>query len=660
MSFRRKETMLDRSVAELHKISNGWYEDTDGVMRSITETEDFELLADKTMEAYKELASRFNKASGVYQRADRIITGDSELEVNVIDDPEMNTPARNNGREIQFNANLIEDLNTETITSLSGLNYHEVAHLLFSPRAGSNLGQYCVENRYVRAFNVLEEGRVETLLVNKYPATRLFLEATINDYLLKCSPDEWADTFLVTTGRKHLSLELRQIVADKFIAKYGIALAEELHNLIHTYRLLAFPADFDKAKELIARMAKIIGLDEIKQTNPNGEGGEGDSGNQQGNGLIKVNTPCPNNRPLLHKGRPVGKAEQERLQKAEGNKPNNSEQINADRANSDNNGMGEGGEGDYTGAERELNADDERVAKTLNNRMAEIHNNPSVKREVKDTRRAISGSDETRSSIPKATAQDMTPDTKAIAYARKFGRELERIARDNDPHWDKFLPSGKLNVARTMNPDVNAIGQMFDVWDTGSENNEIEAVILLDNSSSMGGSMRYVCETAWIIKRGIETIDGSVTAYTFSHESKVLYDRAERAKPNTYRHVHSTGSTNPIEGLLEAERIFHNSNKPNKMLFIVTDGEWANEQVCDKTITNMKREGVTVCVVFIGYYKGIMEQIALSKKGDESATKWLKGIRHGATIFHAVGNTRDVLPIASEIVKTTMKGKRVA
>jgi hypothetical protein len=646
------------------RASNGWYQDESGDMKPLSERDDIEVITDKVMEAYKEQATRLNKASGVYQRADRIITGD-EIEVNVIDDPEMNTPARNNGKELQFNANLIEDLNSETITSLSGLNYHEVAHLLFSPRAGSNLGQFVSDNRYIRAFNVLEENRIETMLVNKYPATRLFLEATMSDYLLKCSSDEWADTFLVTTGRKHLSLELRQIVADKFVAKYGVGLAEELHNVIHAYRVLAFPQDFDKAKELIARMAQFIGLDDPKSNSPSNEGNEGeegDNGSQVGNGQAKVNSPCGNDRPLLHKGRPNGKHEQERLQKAEGNKPNNNtEKISSERANNSNqNSIGEGGEGDYTGEERKFNADDELMAKKLNERLKDIRNSPIVKREVTETRKAIGGSDETRSSIPKANAIEQTPDNKAIVYARKFGRELERIARDNDPHWDKFLPSGKLNIARTMNPDVNAIGQMFDVWDIGNDNSQIEAVILIDNSSSMGGQMKGVCETSWIIKRGIESIEGSVTVYSFSHESKVIYDRKERAKPTNYRYVHSTGSTNPIEGLLEAERIFHTTTKPNKMLFVVTDGAWANEQLCDKVIRNMKHNGVLVCVVFIGYYQAIQEQIALAKKGDETATRYIKEITHGAHIFHAVGSTKDVLPIASEIVRTTMKERRIA
>ncbi len=179
------------------------------------------------IEKVAEEKSRLDGISNVYQTADKIISGE-DITVTVVRNPEMDTTATNNGREIIYNANLIEDLDTDTIVSMNGTNYHELAHVLFSPRAGSALGQYVVNNKMKRAFNMLEEGRIEKLLVAKYPATRLFLEATFLDYALKDSPDKWGEMFPVSTGRRFIDHDVRQMIADKFIDSYGADMAQKV------------------------------------------------------------------------------------------------------------------------------------------------------------------------------------------------------------------------------------------------------------------------------------------------------------------------------------------------------------------------------------------------------------------------------------------------
>jgi hypothetical protein len=226
------------------------------------------------------------------------------------------------------------------------------------------------------------------------------------------------------------------------------------------------------------------------------------------------------------------------------------------------------------------------------------------------------------------------------------------MVRDSDPHWDRFLPSGKLNVTRTMTPDVNAIGQMFDVWDTGNENTDIEAVILLDNSGSMSYYMNEVCEKAWIIKRGIETIDGSVTVYNFHSYSELLYDKKDKAKPRQHRSVYATGSTNPMTALVEAERTLTNTDKHIKMLFIVTDGEWENTEECDSIIKRLNDKGVLTCVVFMGDYEQIKSIMLSAKSGDEYSSYAIKRLRHNAKVFKAVASPKDILELAVDIVKS--------
>jgi len=585
---------------------------------------------EEILEDYQEQADKLNAVSAVYQRADRIITGE-DITVSVVSDPNMNTTAMSNGKEIIFNSDLIEDLTTDSLISFNGLNYHEIAHVLFSPRAGSDLGKWARENKVINALNVLEEGRVEGLLTAKYPATKVFLEASTLDYVLKGDSKEWGEHFHLTTGRTYLPLELRQLIADKFIARHGIALAEEMHLLIHTYKAFAFPADFDKAKDIAVRMANIIGFDDPNEQNPK----------------------APHtDRSLGTKGRPAGQKEQNQLQDKNKGEGSELEQLNAPA-------IGAGGKDspEYTGEDLDFTEEDAKIAKVIEERLQEIRDDSDVKREVSETRKAIINSDETRSAMRNAIYRDQAPRTNSVALARRFGIQLERIAKDSEPHWDKFNSSGKLNVSRTMTPDVNAIGEMFDTWDTGNPATDIEAVILTDNSSSMGGRMTAVNENAWIIKRGIENIDGAVTVYTFNHESRLVYSRNEKAKGSNYRYVQSGGSTNPIRALIESQRLLGNSKKAIKIAFIVTDGEWEMSDECNSIIKEMNAKGILTCVVFIGNYEYYRQIIEASNTGDKSAKEQLQSIRHFAKVFKTVAKASDVLGVATELVKEALRGR---
>lgn len=588
----------------------------------------------EAVEQYTERTNRLNAIAGVYQRANRIITGE-EVTVNVVNDKDMETNAWSNGKDITINGLLVEDLTDDSIISLNGINYHELAHVMFSPRQGSNLGIYAKENKLYRALAILEEGRSEQLLITRYPAVRKYLEASAYTYLLAEKPKDWGKKFHLVTGRAYLPLELRQYVLDKAIAEYGLELITEVHSIIHEYRTLVFPRDFDKAKALAHRLSKIVGLDD--ESTPQG-------------GISSDKGKCE----MPTKGRPAGIKEQEQLQKEAPSTPTENLGDKKETDPKTNNGSATS---QQTADDPDVTKTDEdtKIANNLNQRMEQIKNDSSVKREIRDTRKAIIESDVCRSSIRHTKYQELTPKDNAISTAKRFGTELERLVRNNDPAWVSRTRSGRLNISRTMNPDVNAISEAFDQWDIGNEATDIEAVILTDNSGSMGGRMQAVCENTWIIKRGIESINGSVTAYSFESDTELLYEAKDKAQSRTMRFVNSAGNTNPIRGIIEADRLLSTSKKSIKILFIVTDGDWLKAKECDDLISRMGDKGVLTCVVFLGAYSEYKKLLSQSLAGDESATNYLKSIRHKAKVFHAVSTTRDILEVATTLVKSTLK-----
>ena len=594
--------------------------------------DEFGRTRDELLMEYVERQNELDSIASVYQTADKIITGE-DISVSVTADTEMKTTAMNNGKDIIYNASLIEDLDSETITSLHGTNYHEVAHILFSPRAGSTLGQFAKEQKVIRSFNMLEEARIENLMIAKYPSTRLFLETAITSYLLKDDPSEWGEAFPILTGRKYVDVDIRQAVADKFINKYGVDVAQRVQDIVHAYSSLVFPTDFTKAKDLLTMFADIVGRDTEQTDMKSGEHGER---------MVGAN------------GRPASAKEQARLQKRAEQSQEPTELLQK--------GQGVGGNSTEENTDtKQYTQDDERIAKKLNERMNEIKNDSAVKREVSETRKAISGNEDIKSIIKKAELLEMTPSQVAVSYARRFGTELERLVRNNDPMWDSRTPSGKLNISRTMNPDVNSIGEMFDQWNIGNDNSDIEAVMLLDNSGSMGGYMTEVCQNAWIIKRGVETIEGSVSVFAFDHESKKIYDKTERALPSKFRYINSRGNTAPFRTLIEAERILTASDKSIKILFMLTDGDWSDNEECDKVIKRLNQLGVLTCLVFLSDYTRWQDIINASKDpSNENHVYYSRKIsewRHGVKIFRAVTKPRDVLDVANDLVTSTLERK---
>ena len=594
--------------------------------------DEFGRTRDELLMEYVERQNELDSIASVYQTADKIITGE-DISVSVTADTEMKTTAMNNGKDIIYNASLIEDLDSETITSLHGTNYHEVAHILFSPRAGSTLGQFAKEQKVIRSFNMLEEARIENLMIAKYPSTRLFLETAITSYLLKDDPSEWGEAFPILTGRKYVDVDIRQAVADKFINKYGVDVAQRVQDIVHAYSSLVFPTDFTKAKDLLTMFADIVGRDTEQTDMKSGEHGE---------------------RMVGAKGRPASAKEQARLQKRAEQSQEPTELLQK--------GQGVGGNSTEENTDtKQYTQDDERIAKKLTERMNEIKNDSAVKREVSETRKAISGNEDIKSIIKKAELLEMTPSQVAVSYARRFGTELERLVRNNDPMWDSRTPSGKLNISRTMNPDVNSIGEMFDQWNIGNDNSDIEAVMLLDNSGSMGGYMTEVCQNAWIIKRGVETIEGSVSVFAFDHESKKIYDKTERALPSKFRYINSRGNTAPFRTLIEAERILTASDKSIKILFMLTDGDWSDNEECDKVIKRLNQLGVLTCLVFLSDYTRWQDIINASKDpSQENHVYYSRKIsewRHGVKVFRAVTKPRDVLDVANDLVTSTLERK---
>ena len=590
----------------------------------------------------------------VYEQADRVLTGDP-LIVNVMSAGPA--PAWSDGAAIYINQNEITDMDLETLTQVTGLNYHELAHHFYTPRKGTELIKWVLENDYMQATNILEDQRIETLLVARYPSVAPYLIGTVARWLGE-SPEEMTGTYALIRGRRYLPVEIREAYRDEFAFPELIPI---IIDIVDKYRVLAFPRDYKVARILIQRFHDEVltpmGMKDIS-------GGPNNCGNRD---------------PMI-KGRPEpGKAQEKDAQRAEGmgkpesiytGKPNPNTNttdaqdtpapIPAPNSAEDALAMRKALQKSYEDSPPAPNAGvghheskggiPDNINDLLDKASNEVYNNKAVQQDIKAKQRVIVGGDgkfDDSTRHGKFDLTDVPSDT--VSLYRRFAKELERLRDECEPGWNKGVPSGKLNVQRVINGCE--IDEAFDRWEEGNDGADVEAVILVDRSGSMGSDHndRNASLACWTIKRALEAIDAPVTVYAFDDESEVAYKRTERAHRTRYKFIYGNGGTNPYSSLVAAEQLLMSSRKKNKMLFIITDGVF-NTEKNDEIIERISRRGIMTAMTLI------MSDKDLEYYNDRGQNE--SNFRHGVEVFGRITSARDLVPFAKSVVVTTIKKRR--
>lgn len=548
-------------------------------------------------------------------------------------------PAWSTANTIQFSQPLLPAplATAEGIMVSRGLTWHELSHILFTPRNLTDIVQWVLNNAHHRAFNILEDQRIEMLTVAKYQAVTPWLIQTMSRYILN---DNVEQAFPLVYGRKYLPQSVREDVARAYYKPQEIA---ELISIIDEYLTLTFPSDTERAKELIERFSALMPADI-----PEG-GCTGGAGGTQSGGK---------------KSRPVPEKKQKELQKdmpqdedfdwseptpesgdeseggtcpvcKSGQQATNAMQVNdcpvcngtepgdeptqtpdgqptdgtpSDSSDSDADGEDGSGSGVSPAGQQAIESMQDAVRKAQET-VAE-----QVKEDILKVKGELSmdGSEVPRPASAPNQSQFM-PTAESVRASVRFKNELQRIKAEHDPAWDYKTRKGRLNAKRYS---LGArIDEVFDKFEQGrSDTTDIEAVILLDTSSSMNQMRKTAYESMWGIKRALDGVDASTTVLTFDNTSHVLYDSNERAT-SVSKYSTTSGMTNPRQGLRYAQSILANSDRAIKMLYVITDGAWRGWSTDsemtedDELIHRMTQAGVMTTLAYIDEFNGGVDSI---------------------------------------------------
>jgi hypothetical protein len=544
-------------------------------------------------------------------------------------------PAWSDSESITFNRSKMGKLDDRSVvTSLRGLALHEIAHILMTPRDGTQLVKMVRKANVWQAFNALEDMRIESFMTARYSNVSDWLTATVAEFLLK-QPNQIPFQFPLTYGRKYLPASVRVMVRDAYQNPQDIA---ELEQLIDNYIVLNLsdPANFNAAFAIILRYNELVS----NLQDPNGPNGctpgawPTEIVNINGHDARKNGEWKPNN------GKPLNKEQQKQILKRikldNGKEYNDSAPKPSDVTKptepNDGSPVPNSGPGDTGLVELRMDTLKDVLAKVYERRQEEII----------DTIRQFNGEAKVNAkNIPapgkywRQELRNVLPES--VSASRSFGTELEQLRGEYDPYWDRRVNSGRLNVQRYITE--HDIDEAFDQWELGREDAvDIECVVLLDISGSMDWCIDNAYQSMWAIKRALDKVNATTTVVAYDTEAYTIYGPDERAGIQM-KYSGSGGGTDPGKAIAYANSVLANSERAIKLLISITDGEWGTTPEVDATVMRLRNAGVLTSLAFISNPSHLSDGATISINN------------HGHEVAVNITDARDLFNLARRLVK---------
>ncbi|CAB4128981.1 vWFA domain containing protein [uncultured Caudovirales phage] len=545
-------------------------------------------------------------------------------------------PAWSDAETIYFQPKFVGDLaEPQVVLSTKGLILHETAHIMLTPRDGSNLVKRVKADGLFSAMNALEDQRIETFMTHKFSNVADWLTAVIVQHLLD-KPAQYSVAFPLLHGRKYLPVNVRKELQRLYENQQDVI---EIASLVDEYILLNLgdAKVYDRAYEIIKRYDELMGnLPPLNPDNPWGPKGwqrvddpNGHKHRAEGEHKSSAN-------------KPMNKADQDKtLAKVRGSMAGEEGDGNADEGMSDPLGQSDANDSDTQGDGASGNGADSRLTDMLKHQIDDILKAKS--KEIANTIKQFNGDVELDGKPMKAPKRpdwvhSYVPSPEAIQAAKSFGRELAELKAEHDPGWKRRTEQGKLDVQRySQGVDFD---ECFDEWDMGREDAvDIECVILLDTSPSMGSQMQGAYESMWAIKRALDKVNAATTVVKFDHKAELLYAADERAD-HKYRYAGMGSSTEPHKSLQYARSVLANSNRAIKLCISITDGAWYETKECDDILRHLRKGGVLTALAYIS-----------GKDWNGDPYKISSIDSHGCEVAVNITEMIDLFKLAREMVK---------
>lgn len=520
----------------------------------------------------------------------------------------------------------------KNIIRLKGLLVHEMAHVLYTPRSRTALVQWVNKESYGKAFNILEDNRIENFMVANLSGVAPWLVHTVtHEFLRETNPQVQANLLPMIWGRKYLPSDVRTKAYKSWTASDPAVIA----GIIDQYLTLNFhnKDDIEVAKRLIREFHAIISFTPNAPNNPNHQG----------------NTSAA---PPSNGSQTVGKRDMDKVIKdvqktLDQDAAHSGDSDESDDTSTAGTGSPESKLNDLVDAIQQAKDDaQEELLEDVKNTIASVKDVDSESNSSMDTE-AHTIAPKNIKPIPKSRLVYMPVSAESIHSSRKFAMQLQEVRAMYDPGWQRKTSQGRLNPREFLMH--SNLDESFDLWDHGNEDvTDIECVVLLDNSGSMGNIITPAYEAMWSVKRALDSIDASTTVIQFGTYGDILYSAHDKATTRmaTARQW-GGGSTQPLNSLIRAQQILTESSRAIKMLIVITDGDWGSTQNCDQVIAGLRSQGVMTGLVFLTDPKWT------SFRSDSEGNHYVNA--HRCEVATKLDNPKDIIDFARQFAAMSQK-----
>lgn len=570
-------------------------------------------------------------------------------------------PSWSNNNTLYLHAGRITNLaDAESLIALRGLGLHEAAHMMFTPDGKSTYRRDVNKNDWHRASNVLEDQRIEMNLHSMFSNVDDWLTASVAKHVLSIPQEQLQYQLPMVWGRKYLDPEIRKFFYDIYP---DVANRDEICALIDEYLPLTInKKNTPQALGIVKRFHDLIadGL-QSKQpqtiTLPNPQSPTGQSeftkpGSKDGWNKINDNDHHAHRESDAQSDSSSGVSDKQQSsnaqkiakavaddnamnstpaqsQQGDSNSPSDAASDDKTPGNSAGEKLGGGiGYGDSKFVQDWANTVQQRIINEQSKVLDTMR---------KQIRGELSLDGKTIPAPSRRGSNTEPPSLPAVQAVKSFARELEELKAQYDPSWERRVDSGKLNVQRYGSGCE--VDEAFDQWDMGREDAvDIECVIALDTSGSMGWTMSAAFQYMWAIKRAMDSVGASTTVVSFDHETKLIYSSDERAT-HQYKYTGMGGSTDPLHAVEYAKSVLGNSSRAIKVFIPITDGDWYRDTECDELIRIMRKGGVITALAMLN--ESVYSNHAVNS--------------HGCEVAVSVTNASQLYLLARNMVKVGIK-----
>jgi hypothetical protein len=582
-----------------------------------------------------------SKLQASFNKFARAITG-RKSSVTVRIDPAMHAtaPAWSDDTDITVvhHPELGSILSASNIMRLKGLAIHELSHLLFTPRSKTQVFKWAIDNNLGNAFNILEDNRIENLMVAKLSGIKPWLINAVTSELL--SQQQLKSLLPLVWGRKYLPKSLRKQALTAWPHANGVDIASVIDRYLRINPNTT--SEFATVKSLLIEFNTLL---------------------NQANAEAEVRVPT-----TTHKhtscapdsggdSKPLSKSEQDKLSKQFDKIDNDNDDTQDDHNTNNSADTTDTNDSDPQSAAQQLRGMLEQVQSESYENLTD-----DVKNTIQSIRESVSDSGDMTArykasqKVTKLEQRRMiyqAPMPEAVVASRKFAQELTELRTLYDPYWVRKTDQGRLNVHQFL---VDAdFDELFDKWDQGNQEvTDIECVILLDNSHSMYEMFDKAYNSMWSIKRALDSVGASTTVVQFAWSGGVLYEGNKPAgtKIATARHANG-GDTHPLSSIQYAKSILDQSSRAIKMFIVITDGYWSDTLSCDQAIMNLRMSGVLTGLVYLNDPDGVFSRVYQQIADDGTATIRVDG--HKCEVVTSVSNPLDIVNFAKSMTRLSQK-----